>query len=122
MKYLKQFAIILVLSLIGEVLHACLPLPVPASIYGIVILLLCLETGIVRVDAVKEVSVFFIAIMPVLFIPAAVGVIESWQMIQTKLAAYIAITVITTVLVMAVSGKAVQSMIRLLEKKEDKHE
>ncbi len=122
MKYLKQFAIILVLSLIGEVLHACLPLPVPASIYGIVILLLCLETGMIRVDAVKEVSVFFIAIMPVLFIPAAVGVIESWQMIQTKLAAYIAITVITTVLVMAVSGKAVQSMIRLLEKKEDKHE
>ncbi len=122
MKYLKQFAIILVLSLIGEVLHACLPLPVPASIYGIVILLLCLETGMIRVDAVKEVSVFFIAIMPVLFIPAAVGVIESWRMIQTKLAAYIVITVITTVLVMAVSGKAVQSMIRLLGKKEDKHE
>ncbi|RAZ95809.1 CidA/LrgA family protein, partial [Klebsiella oxytoca] len=47
MKYLKQFLIILVISFIGEVLKALLPLPVPASIYGMVILFVCLVTGVI---------------------------------------------------------------------------
>ena len=38
MKYLKQFLIILAISLIGEILKVLLPLPIPASIYGMVII------------------------------------------------------------------------------------
>lgn len=117
MKYLKQFGIILLISFIGELLHAFLPLPVPASIYGIVILFLCLECKAIKVADIKETSAFLIEIMPIMFIPAAVGLMDSWQIIKPSLVSYGIITVVTTIAVMAVSGKAVQFMMHRREKK-----
>ena len=55
MKYVRQFLIILLISLLGELLHHWIPLPVPASIYGIVILFLALEWKIIPLPAVREV-------------------------------------------------------------------
>ena len=78
MKYLKQFLIILVISLIGEILNKLLPLPVPASIYGMVILFAGLLSGIIKLESVKEAGSFLIEIMPVMFIPAGVGLMSSW--------------------------------------------
>ena len=43
MKYVKQFGIILLISFAGEALNYLLPLPVPASIYGLVLMFLCLQ-------------------------------------------------------------------------------
>ena len=43
MKFLKQFTIILIVSFIGEILNHLIPLPVPASIYGLVIMFACLK-------------------------------------------------------------------------------
>ncbi len=117
MKYLKQFGIILLISFIGELLHAFLPLPVPASIYGIVILFLCLECKAIKVADIKETSAFLIEIMPIMFIPAAVGLMDSWQIIKPSLVSYGVITVVTTIAVMAVSGKAVQFIMHRREKK-----
>lgn len=54
MKYLKQFLIILLISLIGEILKYILPLPIPASIYGMVILFICLLTGFIKLEDVKR--------------------------------------------------------------------
>ena len=105
------------LSFIGEILHVVLPLPIPASIYGIILLFCCLEFKIIPVSAVKETSVFLIEIMPVMFIPAAVGLTESWQMIKQDFVPYVVITVLTTFFVMAVSGIVVQKMIRYAEQK-----
>lgn len=118
MKYLKQFGIILLLSFIGEILHELLPLPVPASIYGIVLLFLCLEFRVIPVSSVKEASSFLIEIMPVMFIPAAVGLIESWETIRGELVSYAVITAVSTVAVMAVSGRAVQAVMKRSKAKE----
>lgn len=120
MKYVRQFGVILLLSFIGEILHVVLPLPIPASIYGIILLFCCLEFKIIPVSAVKETSVFLIEIMPVMFIPAAVGLTESWQMIKQDFVPYVVITVLTTFFVMAVSGIVVQKMIRYAEQKGEK--
>lgn len=117
MKYVRQFGGILFLSFIGEILHVVLPLPIPASIYGIILLFCCLEFKIIPVSAVKETSVFLIEIMPVMFIPAAVGLTESWQMIKQDFVPYVVITVLTTFFVMIVSGIVVQKMIRYAEQK-----
>ena len=70
MKYVKQFLIILGISLLGEVLKFGLSLPIPASIYGMAVLFICLMTGIVKLDDVREAGKFLIEIMPMLFIPA----------------------------------------------------
>ena len=119
MRYLRQLSIILLFSLAGEALHALLPLPIPASIYGIVLLLSCLMAGVVRVDAIREVSSFLIEIMPVMFIPAAVGLMESFGLLLPSLGAYITIMVVSTFVVMAVAGRVTQAVIRRQSKKEE---
>ena len=113
MKYIRQFGIILLISLVGELLHQWLPLPVPASIYGIILLFLCLEWKVVSLASVKEASSFLIEIMPIMFIPAAAGLMDSWPVIKTSWVSYGAITVISTVVVMAVSGRVVQAVMKM---------
>ena len=112
MKLLKQLTIILPFSLAGEALHALIPLPIPASIYGILLLLACLMAGVVRVESIREVSSFLVEIMPVMFIPAAVGLMESFGLLLPSLGAYIAILVLSTFAVMGVSGRVAQAVIR----------
>ncbi len=112
MKYIKQFMIILFFSFIGELLNYYIPLPVPASIYGIILLFIALETGIVKYEAVKDTGKFLIEIMPLMFIPAAVGLIDSWSLIAGNWLAYAVITFVTTVVVMGVSALVTQTVIR----------
>lgn len=76
--YLFQFARILAFCFLGEVCHAVLPLPVPASVYGLVLLLLALNFRLIQLEDVKEVGVFLTGIFPLLFVPAAAGVMELW--------------------------------------------
>ena len=112
MKYIREFGIIIVISLIGELLNYLIPLPIPSSIYGLVIMFLCLHFKIVKIDDVKKTAVFLIEIMPLMFIPAAVGIIESWDIIKPNVIAYAIITIVSTVLVMAVAGRVTQWVIR----------
>ena len=115
--YLRQYFIILAISLIGEALSFLIPLPVPASIYGILILLVLLISGRLRVESVKDVSSFLIAIMPVMFIPSAVGLMDSFSLLAGNLLAYLVILSVSTVAVMAISGRVTQHVIR--KEKED---
>lgn len=118
MKYVKQFAMILLVSFAGELLNYLLPLPVPASIYGLVLMLVCLLTGIIKLDAVRDTACFLIEIMPLMFIPAAVGLMASWSVIKENLLAYLVIAVVTTVVVMTVSGLVTQGVLKRNEKGE----
>lgn len=111
MKYLKQFVIILLISFLGEILHYLIPLPVPASIYGILLMLLCLHFRIFAAEEVRETGIFLIEIMPAMFIPAAVGLMESWTIIKPSLVQYLVVIVISTIIVMAVSGLVTQKII-----------
>lgn len=105
MKYMKQFLLILAVTCIGEILKYFIPLPVPASIYGLAIMLGLLVTGIVRLESVKETAEFLIEIMPVMFIPAAVGLLVSWEQLQPVLIPVCVITIVSTFAVMIVTGK-----------------
>jgi holin-like protein len=112
MKYIRQFFIILVISLIGELLNYLLPLPIPASIYGMVLLFAGLMTGIIKLESVKETGNFLIEIMPLMFIPAGVGLITSWETLKRIFVPVIVITVLTLVAVMAAAGRVSQTIIR----------
>ena len=112
MKYVKQFGIILLISFAGEALNYLLPLPVPASIYGLVLMFLCLQLRVFRLEDVRDTALFLIEIMPLMFIPAAVGLMASWSVIKENLLAYLVIAVVTTVAVMAVSGLVTQAVLK----------
>lgn len=112
MKYLRQFGIILFISLLGEALHALLPLPVPASIYGIILLFIGLCTKVIPLSAVEDTGKFLIEIMPVMFIPAAVGLINVWSVIKNVWVQYLIVTVVSTCIVMGISGVVTQLVVR----------
>lgn len=84
MKYIRQFVIILFISFIGEVLKYVLPLPIPASIYGLVLMFILLETKVLKVEAVQDAGKFLIEIMPMMFIPAGVGLLNAWDKVKTS--------------------------------------
>ena len=121
MKFLRQFAIILFVSFLGEILHILIPLPVPASVYGLLLMFTALCTGILKQEQVREAADFLIEIMPVMFIPAAAGLLDAWPVLQAIWIPVILITVVTTVLVMVVTGRVTQHMIRRKDRKERDH-
>lgn len=120
MKWLKQTAIILGITFLGEVLHVLLPFPIPAGIYGILIFFIALESKLIPLKAVVETGVLLVEVMPVMFIPAAVGLINSWEILKPTWVSFLLITVLTTVIVMGASGLATQWMLRK-EKGEEEH-
>ena len=119
MKYVRQFWIILLISAMGEALHVLIPLPVPASVYGLVIMLIALGTHIIRLEQVKEAAEFLIEIMPVMFIPAGVGLLNAWDTLKPVLIPIIVILFASTIVVMGVSGKVTQTMIEAEERKKN---
>ena len=116
MKYVKQFVIIIAISFIGEFLKYVLPLPVPASIYGMVLMFAALLTGVLQLDDVKDTAKFLIEIMPLMFIPAGVGLMVSWNTLRPLLIPVAIITVVTIITVMIVSGHTAQFVLKRQEK------
>lgn len=116
MRYLFQSGRILAFCFAGEVLHAVLPLPVPASVYGLLLLLLALCFGIVRPEQVRETGLFLTGIFPLLFVPAAAGVMELWAELGVMLLPAVIAIVPVTVLVFAAAGRTTQALIRRKEK------
>ena len=118
MKYLSQILIILTFTAIGELLSYVIPLPVPAAIYGLVLLFLALWTGLVKPAQVKEVSSFLISILTVFFVAPAVRILEYWGVIGPFAAQIIVICILSTYLVFAISASVTQ---HLMKKEEKKH-
>ena len=120
MKHIRQFLIILLFCFLGELLKYLIPLPIPTSIYGLVLMLTALLTGILKVDQVDETAVFLIDIMPVMFIPAGVGLLTSIEALRPNLAAIAVITILTTVLVMGITGITDQFIMERKNDRDDK--
>lgn len=115
MKYIHQFLIILTISFIGELLGLILPLPIPASVYGLGIMLICLFTGVIKIKQIEDVADWLILIMPVLFVPSAVSLINVGETIMKDILIISVITLISTIVVMVVTGKVAQSIIERKE-------
>lgn len=112
-----QLAIIFGISFAGEMLNAVLPLPVPASVYGLVILFLLLCTKIVKLEQVEQVSGYLMAIMPVFFIEPTVGIMNSYGLVKGKILPLFTACFLSFGAVIAVTGRISQSMIRYRRKK-----
>lgn len=119
MKYVKQFLIILFVCFLGELCRYLIPLPIPASIYGLVIMLACLMTGILKTEQVEETALFLVDIMPVMFIPAGAGLLTGYNSLRPHLFAIIIITIVTTIIVMGVTGFTAQTVMKHRNRKEE---
>lgn len=118
MKYLSQFLRITAFTLAGELLQRLIPLPVPASVYGLVLLFAALCAGIVKVEQVKDAGGFLVSILPILFVSPAVGILENWGLIKDVMISMIVVALTSTIITFAVAGRVTQSL-RNKEEKED---
>ncbi len=92
-------------------MHMVLPLPIPASIYGLMLLLAALLTGIVKLEQVQDTGKYLVAIFPIMFVPAAAGVMDLWEEISAMLVPIILATVLVTALVIGAAGKVTEFLI-----------
>ena len=116
MKYLSQFLIILGFTLAGEALQRIVPLPIPASVYGIVLLFSALCAGLVKLEQVKEAGGFLTSILPILFVSPAVGILENWALIKGALLPMFLLVLASTVLTFGISGRITQALCKKEEK------
>lgn len=122
MRYLRQFLWIIGFTLAGEALHALLPLPVPAAVWGLVLLFIALESGKLELSSVEGCGQFMLGIMPVLFIAPAVGLMDSWPVLASVWPAVLAIIVLSTVVVFGVSGVVTQGILDFVSARENAEE
>ena len=121
MKYMKQIGVISTIAFIAELLHFAIPLPIPASVYGMAILFFCLCLGIIKMEMVEDVADWILSIMPIFFIAPTVGLIEAFGDIQGQVIPLVLMCFISTVVVTSITGLTAQAIIRLRkDKKEEK--
>lgn len=112
MKYLFQFTIIGVITAIGELLNLLLPLPVPASIYGLVLLFAALCLKIIKLSQVEQAADFFLAIMPILFVPSTVNLMNYWGVLKSNVVGLVITCILSTVGVMGLTGTLAQLIMK----------
>jgi len=122
MKYIWQLTIILGVSFLGEALNVLLPLPVPASIYGLIIMFILLCTKALKVESVKETSDFFLMAMPILFIVSGVGIIDYWEIIKPILFPSFIVMFVVTIIIMVATGHITQGIISASGKRRNKND
>ena len=122
MKYVKQFSIIIAVSFVGEILSYFIPLPIPASIWGVILMLVLLITRIVPLGAVRDAAKFLVSLMQIMFIPAAVGLLTSLDALRSAWLPILLSILVVTPIVFFCSGKTTDVFIsRKEEKKEDEN-
>ena len=119
MKIIKQMMIIGVITFIGELLNLLLPLPVPGSVYGMILLFLCLVIGIVKVSQIEETANFLITVMPIMFVAPSVGLMNSYSAIANSIPVLLFICFFTTITTMSITGLIAQFIIKKGKKKEN---
>lgn len=119
MKYIKQFGLILLITTIGDIIKHYINLPIPGSIYGLLLMLIALLTKIVKIADVKDTGSFLIEIMPLMFIPVAANLINLWSKIESIFLSLLLIIPLTTVIVMVFTGKITDFIIFRKEKKNE---
>ena len=112
MNYIKQILIILAFSMVGEVLQRVIPLPVPAAIYGFILLFLALCTGLLKEGHIAETADFLIRIMSVLFVAPAVNLLSYFDLIAANWVSIVTIILVSTFCVFAVAGLVTQALSR----------
>lgn len=117
MKYLHQACLIFGFTFLGELLHHLIPLPIPASIYGMVLLFAALQFKLISVSAVKDMGGLLTSILALLFVPPIVALMDYWDLLRENILAIATVLFASSLLTFAISGRLTQAFIK---KKEDK--
>lgn len=118
MQYLKQFTVIIAISAVSELLTLFIPLPIPASIYGMSLLFLLLMTGVLKLQQVENAANLLLGILPALFVVSGAGLITSYGQVAETFTSWVAVNIGSTIVILATTGLLAQGMIRRKKAKE----
>jgi len=118
MTYLSQLAIIIGITYASEVIVNVFKIPFPGSVLGMLVLFACLKLKWIKLSSIKESGEMLLNHLPIMFVPLGVGIYQYADHIKNEAVALIAIIMVTTVIVMSVTGLAVQ---RIKRKSGDSH-
>ena len=122
MTYILSLGIIVLFSFLGEVLKAIIPLPIPANIYGMILLFLALCFKIIKVERINTVAHYLISIMLMFFIMPAVSIMDSFNLIKDNLISILIAIIVPTIAVVVVSALVTQWIEKISCKKEKKED
>ena len=120
MKIIKQVGILFGICWISLAVEAVLPIPLPASVIGLVLLLLCLASGLIKIHHIQEKTDFLLGNMAFFFVPAGVSIIRYFDVLRSAAIPIGVICLVTTVLTFGATAWSVQLTVRLMKKRERK--
>jgi holin-like protein len=121
LQIIYQIAILYVFTWIGNVIHHIFPIPIPGSIIGLILLLICLSLKIIPLKIIENGANFLLAYLPLLFIPAMIGIMNYPSLFSISGAILCLIGIVSTIVTMLVSGTASQFLEKkTLKRKENK--
>lgn len=116
MKIIKQVGIIFSICWLSAVVEYLLPFAFPASVIGMLLLLLCLLTGLLKIEHIREKSDFLLSNMAFFFIPAGVQLINYLDILKANWLPLVLICTLTTILTFAATAFSIRLTLRLMEK------
>lgn len=120
MKIIKQIGIIFAICWISTVIESLLPFSFPASVLGMLLLFLCLVTGILKIHHIQEKSDFLLSNMAFFFVPAGVSMINYLDVLVKNLIALVVISVISTFITFAATAYSMKLALKLLNRRKQK--
>lgn len=117
MKLLREAMIIIAIYFLGELLSKSLIKVIPGNIIGMLILLIMLSTKVIKLEAIETVSKFLLEHLAFFFIPAGVGLLTAIELIKGNTIKLLFICIISTIIVMGITGIVVQVLINRKEVK-----
>ena len=104
-------------SFLGELCRYLIPYPIPASIYGMVLMAAALGLKVLRPEDVRDVGSFLTSFLPVLFVAPLVNLMDCWSQLKENLIGILAIVLVSTVVVFGVSGIVTQMLVNAKNRK-----
>ncbi|MBU5668864.1 CidA/LrgA family protein [Peptoniphilus sp. MSJ-1] len=115
MNYLKEFVILCTCLFLGIITKQFINFPIPEAVYGMVYLFIAFALKIIEPDDVKKTSNGILHNLAILFVPAGVGIMNSYNEIRGKTLVLVIIVIVGTAITMAITGKVVE----LLQRRSD---
>lgn len=114
MKIIRQIGIIFTVCWFSVLVEKVLPFAFPASVIGMILLFICLLTGVLKIEHIQEKADFLLENMAFFFVPAGVSIINYFDVLESTWIQLVVICVISTVVTFAVTAWSVKLTVRLL--------
>ncbi|MBU8695529.1 antiholin-like murein hydrolase modulator LrgA [Bacillus pumilus] len=120
--FLSQAFIFATVMFVSNLISMYLPIPMPASVIGLVLLFVLLTTKMVKLEQVEQLGTSLTGLISFLFVPSGISVIQSLGVMQEVGVQVVGVIIIATIMLLAATGLFSQLLMQLSEKPQKRKE